>query len=135
MSAYRSNYRRVGRCAVNLIDALTTIRQQSNMSDREYDSLVESCVSRANGPVPSTTPTVCGAPAASWNAPKMGSWLTQHDLAKVLGIPPVNVRQWQIRGKLPTPDDHVNQRPVWSRKTVKRFCENLCQLASAGSTV
>ena len=112
---------------MTLTEALATIKAQSDLTDAEYKDL---CQIVANRLVPSTTQPVCGAPEQSWSMPKVSSWLTQHDLAKVLGIPAVNVRQWQIRGKLPQPDDHVNGRPVWSRKRVREFCDDLVELAT-----
>ena len=108
-------------------EVLAQVREASNLTDAEYDDLCQIVTYRLG--VSATRP-VCGAPAQSWDMPKVSSWLSQHDLAKVLGIPAVNVRQWNARGKLPTPDDHVNGRPVWSRKRVKQFCDELAELNS-----
>jgi len=40
---------------------------------------------------------------------------TYAELSALTGWPQGTLRQWQARGKLPAPDGHVGQTPVWDR--------------------
>ena len=117
---------------MNTLEALTTIREQSELTDDEWQWLCETVTARHQGeylhsdvipPVPTTT-----------DLSGVSAWVTVHQLADVLGIKAGLARQWKLRGKLPTPDETINGRAVWSRRTVKQFCEGLQLLNRAGAT-
>lgn len=113
-----------------LDEALELVRSQSNLTDGEYKDLCQMVTNRLDG---GATPTVCGAPEQSWEVPKLSAWVTTAELARVLGISLDLCAKWGRRSKLPTPDERVNGRACWSRKTVRQFCEGLQLLNGAGS--
>jgi hypothetical protein len=110
---------------VTLDQALDEIRAQSTFSDDEWKQFVAQVEVRAGlrhsdviGEVPSST-----------DMHKISAWMTVHQLASVLGIDPGLARQWKLRGKLPKPDEMIGGRAVWSRRTVKLFCQQLEEMS------
>jgi hypothetical protein len=115
-------------------DALDTVRMMSNLTDAEYAELVRICHDRANGVVVGTTLTFSGPEneAESVDPGQLNgipAFITQHELAGILGVPAGTCRQWKQRGKLPEPDELISGRPCWARATVRRFADELRQLA------
>lgn len=109
-----------------LIDQIHTA---TAMSDAQWSEVIASVQARF-ALVPTPTGPDCGAPEQSERAQKLSSWVTQAELARVMGIPAVNVRQWHARGKLPK-GERVGNRTVWSRKTARRFLDDLAELDRA----
>jgi predicted DNA-binding transcriptional regulator AlpA len=116
---------------MNLTEALAQIRAQTTMSDEQYDLLVSIVAERANGSdhvVVGTRDTVCGPQERSWTMPRTAKLLNRADIAKLLGSPPITIYKWFERSRLPKPDAWIGNRPVWNRKTISRFCDDLIQL-------
>ena len=115
---------------MNTLEALTTIREQSNLSDDEWVDLCESVSARQSG-VSSVTKSRVVVDTGDMS--KISAWVTVHQLASVLGIDPGLARQWKLRGKLPKPDELIGGRAVWSRRTVKLWAQELTRLANGGT--
>ena len=119
---------------MNTLEALTTIREQSNLSDDEWSELCEVVANRLD---PSTTRTVSGAQNEAQSDHQaitgLSAWMTRGDLARALGVPLDHVKKWHARGKLPKPDEMVGNRAVWSRRTVKLWAQELTRLANGGT--
>lgn len=110
---------------------LDIIRRTSNLTDDEFEALVEACELRADNPgLPRSTVPDCGAHSQPQNT-QLGAYLGQAEIARLLGISSALCRQWQRRGKLPPPSEYVGDRPMWTRKCVRDFCDGLAALAQA----
>lgn len=107
--------------------ALSTVRSASNLSAEEVKALERAVWARSGLDLP-TTPTVCEAHSEPWSMPQTQPWLTQHEIAEVLRLPPGTVRQWHNRRKLPKPSHRIAGRPVWSRKRIEAWCGGLLEL-------
>ena len=120
-----------------MTSTLEELRAQTDMTDVEWAELVEMVLRRANGPVPTSTPDICGALSELQSDHQaitgLSAWMTRGDLARALGVPLDHVKKWHARGKLPTPDEMVGNRAVWSRRTVKLWAQELTRLANGGT--
>jgi predicted DNA-binding transcriptional regulator AlpA len=111
----------------NVDEALEMVRLATNMDEdqwREIEDMVRARIAGDGG----TIAGVSSEPDEPWTMPTTGKFLTQHDIARVLGLPAVNVRVWNNRGKLPKPSGYVGKRPMWLRSEIRQWCEELNEL-------
>jgi predicted DNA-binding transcriptional regulator AlpA len=108
-------------------DALDQIRTSTNMDEDQWREIEDMVRARIAGEG-ATIAGVSSEPDEPWTMPRTGKFLTQHDIARVLGLPAVNVRVWNNRGKLPKPSGYVGKRPMWLRSEIRQWCEELNEL-------
>lgn len=54
--------------------------------------------------------------------------LSYLDLVDILGVSYITLRQWKSRGKLPEPDQVVDNKPMWTESTIREWdCDHTYQ--------
>lgn len=54
----------------------------------------------------------------------MDGYLTNADLAELLGIKLGSVHRYRVRGDIPPPDEYVGRTPLWKQKTIDEWLKN-----------